>query len=51
MAYSERVDIQPVFKGLQGDSLVVDLSQGFCCAGDLAVMDGICPSPLPLFRR
>ncbi|WDP90484.1 MAG: peptidoglycan DD-metalloendopeptidase family protein [Desulfobacter sp.] len=27
------------------------VSKGYCSAGDLAVMDNICPSPLSLFRR
>ncbi|GAB6146841.1 peptidoglycan DD-metalloendopeptidase family protein [Desulfocicer niacini] len=26
------------------------VSKGYCTAGDLAVMDGICPSPLSLFK-
>ena len=26
------------------------VSKGYCTAGDLAVIDGLCPSPLPLFR-
>ena len=27
------------------------VSKGYCTARDLAVMDGICPSPLSLFTR
>ena len=27
------------------------LSKGYCTAADLAVMDGLCPSPLSLFKR
>ncbi|MCG8637411.1 MAG: peptidoglycan DD-metalloendopeptidase family protein [Desulfobacterales bacterium] len=27
------------------------VSRGYCNAGDLSVMDGLCPSPLSLFRR
>ncbi len=39
VAYSEKVDIQPVFKGLSGDPFVVDLSVGSPVFNEVDILD------------
>ena len=39
VAYSEKVDIQPVFKGLSGDPFVVDLSVGSQVFHEVDILD------------